>query len=540
MSNEADARDGGGSLGGLLRTRAAQTGAATWLISGDRRLSFAEANRTVNRYAAGIQGLAIAHGDRVAMYMEASIEFVLLALAINKLGAIWVPANTEYRGEWLRNAINSGRPSLIITDRAGVAALANEADRLDCRRLLYAGTGVPPGDARLALVAVLSDFDGLSTEEPDAGPVESGDTAAILWTSGTTGAPKGVMQSHNVWIRAAEHGNRNLGTTPDDIVYSCLPLYNSAAWGSCIFRSLVAGIPCVIDPHFSVSGFWDRIRLHGVTQTMTLGAMHIFLWNAPPRLDDRDNPLRIATMVPFPEHLVAPFCERFGLEAITQGYGQSEVLSLLMRFCRPDGGGTPNSLGEVISPFEIRLVDEDGREVAAGEVGEFTVRAHEPHAIFNGYFDQPEATAAAFVEGWYHTGDLGRRDAAGDYFFVDRKKDYIRYKGRSISSSEIEMVTSRHPGVAACAAFGVTSAELDSEHEIKLDVVLKPGASLDPEELARFINDHAPYFFVPRYIEIKKSLPYTPTNKVEKYRLRVEGVGPDSWDRDASGFRVER
>jgi crotonobetaine/carnitine-CoA ligase len=178
--------------------------------------------------------------------------------------------------------------------------------------------------------------------------------------------------------------------------------------------------------------------------------------------------------------------------------------------------------------------------VPTGEVGEFCVRPLAPHVIFNGYFDQPEATKNAFLGEWYRMGDLGRRDADGDFYFVDRKKDFIRFKGRNISSFEVELVAQKHSAVAAAAAFGVRSDELEWESEIKLDIVVKPGMTVTPEELARFINDNAPYFLVPRYIELRDALPYTPTNKVEKYKLRARGVTPETWDRMKSGFELTR
>ena len=529
----------GRTLGQVLRDRAEQFPDRVWLMSDDRRLTFADVNQRANDYAAGLAGLGVGRGDRVAIFMHGAAEFVILALAINKLGAIWVPVNTDYRGEWLRNTLNRGRPSLIVTDAASAAILAAEAPGLTCRRFVIAreaGAGSPA----LPWLARLSDFEGIGGGEPDVGALDPRETAAILWTSGTTGAPKGVMQSHSVWLRAPEISNAVMRTTADDVGYCCLPFYNSGAWGGTVFRTLSAGIPCAIDTHFSVSGFWDRLRFYGGTQTMTLGAMHIFLWNAPPRPDDADNPLRVAAMVPFPERLITPFCERFGLEAITQGFGQSEIMVMLTRRCEPGAPMVPNALGEVAPTMAVRLADEEGREVAPGEVGEFTVQPHEQDVIFNGYFDDPEATAHAFRNGWYHTGDLGRRDADGNFFFVDRQKDYIRYKGRSVSSFEIESVVSRHPAVAACAAFGIPSSELESEHEIKVDVVLKPAETLAPEDLAAFVNANAPYFFVPRYIEFRDALPLTPTNKIEKYKLRADGVGSNSWDRVASGFEVQR
>jgi crotonobetaine/carnitine-CoA ligase len=343
-----------------------------------------------------------------------------------------------------------------------------------------------------------------------------------------------------VWIRAAENANRDFGTSDGDIAYNCLPLYNSAAWVANIYRALVAGIPCAIDDHFSVHAFWDRLRFYGATQTMTLGAMHMFLWNEPPRADDADNPLRMANMVPMPERLLRPFCERFGIEGITQGFGQSEIMLMLSRKDTPHKQWKPNALGELSQGVELRMLEDDGSEAGPGEVGEFCVKETSPHTIFNGYFDNPGANEAAFAGGWYHTGDLGIRDADGDYFFVDRKKDVIRYKGRNVASLQVESVAMQHPAVQTAAVYGVPSQELDSEHEIKLDAVLRPGAQVSSEELARFINANAPYFCVPRYIEFVSELPYTPTNKVQKYKLRERGVTPQSWDRVAAGFTLER
>jgi crotonobetaine/carnitine-CoA ligase len=324
------------------------------------------------------------------------------------------------------------------------------------------------------------------------------------------------------------------------VIYNSLPLYNSAAWTANILRALVAGIPCALDERFSVKNFWHRIRFYGATQTISVGAGHMFLWNQPECEDDADNPLRIATFVPIPHDLIDGFCHRFGIEALTQGFGQSEIMALMGKTNRPGQPTKPHVLGQPHADVEVKLLDDAGVEVGIGEVGEFCVRQREPHIIFNGYFENQEASAAAFSGDWYRMGDLGRRDEDGDFYFVDRKKDFIRYKGRNISSFEVESTAARHPAVAAAAVFGVPSAELESESEMKLNVVLKPGASLEPAELARFINDNAPYFLVPRYIEICAELPYTPTGKVEKYKLRDQGVTAATWDLLASGFELMR
>jgi crotonobetaine/carnitine-CoA ligase len=189
---------------------------------------------------------------------------------------------------------------------------------------------------------------------------------------------------------------------------------------------------------------------------------------------------------------------------------------------------------------ELALLDDEDREVAPGEAGELCVRPTEPYALFNGYFGDPEATLRAFRNLWYHTGDLMRRDEEGDWFFVDRKADFIRYKGRNLSSFSVEAAVAAHPDVAEVAAHGIPAQELESEAELKIAVVRKPGARVTAEELARFVNDTAPYFFVPRYVEFLDALPHTPTGRVQKYLLRARGVTPETWDAVAAGFRVTR
>ncbi len=533
-SPDADAR----TLPAVLAAWARKTPDAVFLIDAQSRETFAEVDRAVNRLANGLRALGIGEGERVAILMSSRPDYVKLALAVNRIGAVWVPINQDYRGDWLVEAIDGSRPAALVTEAPYVQRLAEVVDRLPKMPLVVLGD---PGPLAGRAVAY-DDLDAApdTPPPPPAIPIHRGTTAAILWTSGTTGRPKGVMQSHNAWINTAEVGNANWGTRAGDVAYNCLPLYNSAAWAATILRALVAGIPVAIDPDFSVSGFWDRVRRYGATQMMSLGAMHMFLWNAPERHDDADTPVRVAAMTPLPEHLIEPMCRRFGLEKIVQGYGQSEVMTLIQRDCLPGQATKPNALGRVNPRFELTLLDDEGQEVPPGVAGEFAVRAHEPFALFNGYFDNPEATRAAYTGDWYRTGDLGLRDADGDWFFVDRKKDYIRYKGRSVSSFQVEHVANRYPGVAESAAYGVPSAELESEHEIKLDVVPRPGAAIDPATLTRFINDHAPHFIVPRYVEVVDALPHTPTNKVEKYKLRARGVTPATWDRVAASFKLAR
>ncbi len=519
-------------LGRALRRQAEQIPDALFLRWNEERWSFGRVNELANASARAFRELGVRRGDTVAYLLETCPDWIWTTLGLNKLGAIWVPTNTDYKGEWLRESLVDARARVLVAD-AHLLERARALGPLPFERVIVrGGAGALPGAVPLEELA------RQPAGEPDDGELFYGDTAAILWTSGTTGKSKGVMQSHNVWIRAALDGAANSGLREGEVIYSCLPLYQSAAWVANVYRALVCGVPVAMDPRFSVTDFWDRCRYYGATMVFTLGAMHIFLWQQPPRPDDRDNPVRSAGMVPMPDRLIGPFKERFGIEEIHQGMGQSEVMGLLAR--KPGKSYPENALGEPAAGVELALLDDQDQATPTGEAGELCVRPSEPFAIFNGYFHDPEATVRAWRNLWYHTGDLARRDAQGNFFFVDRKKDFIRYKGRNISSFQVEAAFGAHPAVQQCAAHAVVSEELAAEAEMKVCVVLKPGQLATPEELCRFVNETAPYFFVPRYVELLPELPQTPTSRVQKYKLRERGITPATWDARKAGFEVAR
>jgi crotonobetaine/carnitine-CoA ligase len=510
----------------LLQRQARENGDSLFLLDQDKGISFAEAESLAARLAAGLRERGVGPGDRVALYLGNCSEFVLVTLAVNRLAAVWVPVNTDYRGEWLRDTLERSRCRLIVTDKERAGRLT-EAE--------IAGPEV-----------VALDDDGLaalttagSVTEP--APQHFGDTSAILWTSGTTGRSKGVMQSHNGWIRAIDLGASPLfDSRPGDVIYCALPLFNTGAWITSVYRALIEGLPCVIEARFSVSDFWQRVRRFEATQTFLIGAMGVFLWNVPESPDDATTPLRKAMIVPFPPDLCRPFERRFSLEILPAGLGMSECQFIANQLAA-SVELPPHSLGYPATDIELKLCDAEGVEVPDGEAGEMCIRPLAPHVLFNGYFEDPEASRTAFRGDWFLTGDVARRDpATGALFFVDRKKDVVRFAGRNISTLEVEGVVRRHPAVADVAAFGLPAAELASEDELKLNVVLKPGCTVSEETLCRFINDNAPHYFVPRYLEFVESLPYTPTNKVQKYRLRTAGVSDTTWDRNTSGFEVSR
>jgi len=518
----------------ILWLQATRIPDAPFLIDENRQISFAEAEKLTGSLASGLRELGVSAGDRVAFLLQNCPEATLIALAVNKLQAIWVPVSTDYKGEWLADTIIRSRAKVLITDTSFEERVSSISEHLGDEKLVVVGES--------ALPHAIS-FDDLLENtpfEPDLDAFDYGDTCAVVWTSGTTGRSKGVMVSYNGWLRPIHRGVSVIyDSQPGDVILNVLPLYHAAAWNTSIFRALTEGIPVVIEPGFSVTTFWDRIRRFGATQTFTLGAMHMFLWNAPRRSDDKDNPLRAMQAVPMPAEIKTPFEERFGVKILGTGYGQSECMVITTEAGR-DGEVPSNSMGFPLDDADVRLFDDNDNEVAWGEVGEVRIRPLEANVVCNGYLNDPVATANAWRGEWFCTGDLARVDGQGAFFFADRKKDAIRFAGRNISTMEVESIVRRHPGVTDVAAFGIPAKEIAGEEELKIDVILVKNAPLSHETLARFINDNAPHYFVPRYINFVSTLPYTPTNKVQKFKLREKGLDKGTWDRKTSTFEVQR
>jgi crotonobetaine/carnitine-CoA ligase len=522
----------------ILQAQARDNGDTEFLLSDNQRITFAQADDISSRLATGLQALGLQRGDRICLYLGNCPEFVLLTLAANKLGAIWVPVNTDYKGDWLRDTIERSRPKMLITDSSVVDRVESLRASLDIEEWVLLA---PEGEAESP---AMHSYHSLARAEPyqsDYSEQDYGDVCAILWTSGTTGKSKGVMQNYNGWIRGIDQGAAPMfDSRPGDVIYCALPLFNTGAWITSIYRALLEGIPCVIEPKFSVHNFWQRVALFKATQTFLIGAMGVFLWNAPEREDDAQTSLRTAMIVPFPPDLWTAFEQRFGLNILTTGLGMSEC-QLVANQLAAKVKIPPYALGYPPDDIELQLCDDDGNEVALGAAGEICVKPLVPHVLFSGYFDNEEGTAAAYRGEWFLTGDMARQDPeTGALFFVDRKKDAVRFAGRNISTLEVEGVFRRHTAVSDVAAFGIPSAEIESEDELKVNVILKEGESASAEDLCRFVNENAPHYFVPRYLDFVESLPYTPTNKVQKFKLREQGVADTTWDLKTSGFKVQR
>lgn len=522
----------------ILATQAKDNGEATFLICDSEEISFAEAERVTNRLASGLQEMGIGKGDIVALFLSNGPEMVLLSLAVNKLGAIWTPINGDYKGEWLLDSLQMSRAKVLITDNQYENRIAEIQSHIDIDSIVLIG------DIDSSELKNPVNYQQLLEQEPatlDYTNQHYGDSCAILWTSGTTGKSKGVLQSYNSWIRAIIYGcSLQFDSQPGDRIYCVLPLFHTAAWITSIYRALIEGIPCIIERRFSVSTFWQRIEHFRATQTFLLGAMGVFLLNSELTDTDSETPLRLAQIVPLAPAQWPAFEERFNVKLIRTGLGQSEC-QLIMTQLENRQDVPVYALGFPVADTRIHLLNDSGKPVGEGEVGEICIEPLEPYVLFNGYFENPEATAEAYFGDYYRTGDLARKDpSTGAYFYSDRKKDAIRFAGRNISTLEVESVVRRHPGIKDIAAFGIPSDEIESEQELKINVILDEAHSCSAEELCRFINENAPHYFVPRYIDFVDSLPYTPTNKIQKFKLRDEGISERTWDLKKSDFVVQR
>jgi crotonobetaine/carnitine-CoA ligase len=505
---------------------------AVFLHDSLEKLTYGEVAVLARRRAAALAEMGIGRGDAVAFYMENSAQQAIMSFAVNMLGAIWSPANIDYRGEWLSTQLADIGSDVLVVD-AHLLPRVTELTDVSFKHVIVNGASHTPtrwGANRHELPGL--DTHRAITHYADTG---AGETTSVLWTSGTTGRSKGVMQSNHSWLLWSRRHNDVFrgGVGVGEKFYGCAPMYNSGGWIANIYPALVSGLTACIDPKFSVSHFWDRVRFYGAHHVMTLGTMHLYLWNAPERTDDADNPLRTMLMNPVIPAILQPFMTRFGIDRVFSGYGQSEVMGGTT-YHSDMPGLKPGSCGYVREDDVVRtaILDESDRPVAAGEVGEICIRPNEPFALYSGYFNQPEETVTAWRNMWHHTGDLGRIDEDGELFFVDRKKDSVRHKGRNTSTFEVEHIARQHPAVDNAAAVGVRLAELDTEEELKVCLVVRNGRHLDPLEFCQFMDQRAPYFFVPRYVEVFDAFPMTPTNKVQKYILRERGNTTATWDRE--------
>lgn len=490
--------------------------------------SYAELRRRVVAVAAGLQALGIRQGDHVAVWLPGGREGLLAFYAINYLGAVFVSFNTAYRGTILEHVLRNSDATLLIA-HAGLVDRLGDIDAACVTTVAVVGDGEAP--ARFTTL----DFAAITGSEADllplARPIEPWDNQSIIYTSGTTGPSKGVLSSYcHLYTNAGPDSWPMV--TGDDRFLVNMPIYHIGGSGI-PFVMLARGGSIALMESFSTDRFWDFVRTTDCTAMFLLGVMATFLMKAPASGRDREHNIRTAFMVPLTD-AAGPFHARFGIDVYTI-FNMTEISSPIVSEANPTKPGT---CGKPRPGVDVRLVDANDCEVPIGAVGEMLVRTDRPWAMNSGYHKNPEATAAAWRNGWFHTGDAFRRDAEGYFYFVDRVKDAIRRRGENISSFEVESDIIAHPAVREAAVIGVPSEY--SEDDVMAIIACVPGETIDCAELIGFLEPRMSYFMIPRYIRILDELPKTASAKVQKAGLRAEGITPDTWDRDKAGIRLRR
>ncbi|HET6593175.1 MAG TPA: ATP-dependent acyl-CoA ligase [Xanthomonadales bacterium] len=499
----------------------------------DDPITLGEFNERINKTANGLLSLGYKHGDKVAIMLPNNPEFLYTWFALNKIGAVEVPINVALKGQGLAY-------QMVQSDCVGLVADTEYLDRLEgvagdlenIRHIAFTGAGELPRWSGFETMTFAELMDRPS-DTPKAS-VHYSDLASILYTSGTTGASKGVMFSHHYWYDIWAESVKYSRYTEDDVLYTGLPFFHGNAQGITIGPAIMADAKAVIVERFSASRLWDDCRRWECTEANYIGGIIPILLKQDEREEDADNPVRLMVGAAAPQDEWHAFQKRFNTK-ILEVYGMTECYCCLVSpYDEPRAG----ACGKPITGWDVRIVDDDDKECKPGSLGEFIARSNKMFVGTTGYYNKPEATLELFKNGWIHTGDLGRTDEDGYFYFVDRKKQAIRRRGENISSFEVESVISAHDAVLESCVVGVPS-EL-GEAEVKAVVVLKKGQQVSEEELIRWCEPRLAYFAIPRYIAIRETLPKTPSERVEKFKLKKEGITEDCWDREAAGIELQR
>ncbi len=535
------------TLGELVDRAVARDPYKVYLYYGPYQVTYQELLDYSLRVAGLFWELGVRHGDRVCLFLPNGREVPFIWLGLSRIGAITVPINTAYRAEEMTYILNNAEAKVLVSHHSLMDVARQAAGRCpSLERLLVVSEDGSAPDGWTDFWTLLRESAALEPGAPGVieGRVSPEDPSMLVYTSGTTGDPKGVMITHEMYVAAGQGFATWTDSSSQDRFFTCLPYYHANAQYYSTMGSLAAGASLVLADRFSASRFWDQVRESGATVVNFIGMMMPVLLKQPPDDRDRDNSVRLFYGSPaLARELLEEFEERFGA-AVQIGFGMTETcygtIERLGEGHRSGSSGRPRWHPDPRFRNELTIRGEEG-EAAAGAVGEITLRNP---AVMTGYWRDPARTAETLRDGWLHTGDLGWLDEEGNLHFVDRKKDVVRRRGENISSQEVENVIKRHPGVMDCAVIAVPS-EL-GEEEVKAYVVPKGAESGDsgprpgPEEIVYWCAEHLAYFKVPRYVEMREDFPRTPSFRVRKDLLRREREDLTSgcFDREKAGIRL--
>ncbi len=501
------------NLATILREAARRYPDKTALVAGDRAMSYGELEAAARRFAGSLRSLGIARGEHVALMLPNVPEFTIAYYACHIAGLVAVPLNVMLKADEVAYHLEDSDSVALILWHAFGEQVADGPSRVaTCRTTIGVG-GNPSSLAGAHSFETLA-YAGTPIEElPDTEP---SDTAVLLYTSGTTGRPKGAELTHFNLFYNADMAARAHGVDASSVSLAVLPLFHS--FGQTVIQNatFMQGGTLVMLPRFDATSAFEMIQRHRVTFFAGVPTMYFGLLHHPDASAYDLSSLRICASggAPMPVEVMRRFDELYGAN-ILEGYGLSETSPLASLNPR-EREKKPGSIGRPIWGVEFRLVADDGRVIAESNVaGEIHIKGHN---VMKGYYKRPEATAEALRDGWFRTGDVATRDDDGYYVIVDRKKDMILRGGYNVYPREIEEVLYRHPAIGEAAVIGVPNPELGEE--VVAVVALKVGGVATAEELVAFCSERLAAYKYPREVRFVEALPKGPTGKILKRELR--------------------
>lgn len=499
-------------------------------------VTYGKLYETINSVANGLTSMGVKKGQPICLMLPNCTEFLYAGYGLISAGAVMVPLNNAYKGDILIHVLNNCEAEMVIIHPSFIDRIEFVEKDLSFLKTLIVCQGKNAGPLKEKKRGKFSllNFEDLLKYPVTPPPVDihPKDLGSVMYTSGTTGLSKGGMQTHRMIYQAAVDHAMHCRLTENDIIYACLPFFHGISLGLSVGSAMSVGAKVVIST-FNLEIFWKEVKACKATYFSTVSAICNFLLMMPAD-DDKNNDVRIVYSIPAPAEVYAQFEERFGLK-LTEAYGSTDGAVITYS---PYDNPKIGTCGKVIDGYELKIVDDNDEELPTGATGEIVYRSKYPYTMSLGYYKNPQATVEAHRNFWFHSGDSGYLDEEGYLHFVDRKKDALRRRGENVSSFEIEKVVNSHECVVESAVIAVPSDV--GEDDIKICILLQPGKTVKAEDLLSFCEDRMPYYMIPRYVEFMSDFPRTPVGKVQKYKLREQGVTPNTWDAKKAGYKPKK
>ena len=531
-------------IGKVLDAQVAARGDERFIqFENEPALTFREFDGHCNTVGNAFAAIGVGFDEPVAVMLNNRLECLWTWIGLSRIGAIHVGINTAYKGAFLTHVLTNTKARYAVVELEFLPWLADIEDTApDLTTVYVPGPILSPDDIPDFTRIQIRSFNELMDAQDTVieSKVNYRDTGMIMFTSGTTGPSKGVLMPHGHLYLFGLGMQTHMRMTENDRYYICMPLFHAQGILMQFYAILIAGGSAVLVKQFRATTWIDDIRKYEATFTNTLGVMNDFILRQPEKPEDRDNKLRMVSALPVTEETLGQLRDRFAIPKFNELFGMTEISLPIWRLLdAPDEAGCSGAVWD--DYFDVIIADpETDEEVPTNEVGEILVRPKEPYCFMQGYNGMPERTVDTWRNFWFHTGDAGRMDERGYVWYIDRIKDTIRRRGENISSYEVEAVLLEHPAIAEAAAVAVKADE-GGEDEVLACIILAEGAEPpEPTALLDFCVPRMPYFAVPRYIEFVDEIPKTPSQKIQKNKLRDRGLSETVWDREAAGYKVAR